>query len=525
MYNRGMNFKRNLLSIITLVGSVFLVAGCTDKNAFKQFEFLDPIKDLKQEVDDHQDKEYDGYIKYGNFDGYIAKGKNNTTHDLGSTYNVLYKYAGQHIMHSTGERNILVVPVEFEDFTIDDLGVKKEDYFANLQKSFFGVSYNNKYISVSEYYNRSSYGELKLSGRVLDKFYTFPKTVDSIIKDDLSEKVVRSCYEDVVKWAKSTFPSLDLDEYRINPEDPNSDVCVYLVYTYPTELKQNTKVFWDYTFLDKPFSWSSYSCLNTIAGAPDAHTLIHETGHLFGLSDYYPANESDADPTGRIDMMDCSVGDHTGFSKMMLGWARPYYVTDSCEINIRALSEYGDLILINDRWNNPEVVGKSKKTIFDEYYLIELYSPLGINYFDASIGNNKAKLPLLPGIKIYHVDARIGYFKTDRDVKSFLHYCDETVEAAMDPVSGNVGLAHNNSPTTTIISQPTYNLYELQLNGVKAISDQCATDENLFHSGDTFTIDSSKWNGKNSTSYKISVTGLNYKQATIKIEKIQTTQN
>lgn len=521
MYNRGMNFKRNCLNIITLIGSVFLVAGCKNRNAFKEFEFLDPIKDLHQEVDDHEDKEYQGYIKYGSLDGYKAKAKDNEIIDLGSTYNVLYKYAGQHIMHSTGERKILVVPVEFEDFTLEDLGVEKEDYVTNLQKAFFGVARNNKYVSVAEYYNRSSYGQLKLSGKVCEKFYTFPKTAASIIRDDLSEKVVRSCYDDVIKWAKSTYPSLNLDEYRINPEDSSSDVCVYLVYTYPTELKQNPKVFWDYTFLDKPFSWSSYSCLNTISGDPDAHTLIHETGHLFGLSDYYPSNESDPDPAGRIDMMDCSVGDHSGFSKMMLDWARPYYVTDSCEINIRALKDYGDLILINDKWNNPEVAGKAKKTLFDEYYLIELYSPLGMNYFDASIGNNKAKLPLLPGIKIYHVDARIGYFKTDRDVKSFLHYCDETVEEAVDPVSGNVGLAHNNSATTTIVSQPSYNLYELQLNNVKVISDQYALDENLFHQGDSFEIKSDRWNSKNgSGTYRVSVTSLNYKNATVKIEKI-----
>ena len=520
-----MNFKRNYLSIITLIGSVFLVAGCKDRNAFKEFEFLDPEKDLHQVEDDHEDKQYEGYIKYGSLGNYVAKGTEDKTFDLGDTYNVLYQYGNQHIMHSTGDRKILVVPVEFEDFTIEDLGVDRNDYITNLKKAFFGVSSNNRFVSVSEYYNRSSYGQLRLSGKVCDKFYTFPKTKDSIIRDDLSEKVVRNCYDDVISWVKTSFPSLNLDEYRIDPENSSSDVCIYLVYTYPTELKQNPKVFWDYTFLDKPFSWSSYSCLNTISGDPDAHTLIHETGHLFGLPDYYAPNETDPDPAGRIDMMDCSVGDHSAFSKMMFNWARPYYVTDSCEITIRSLSEYGDLILINDRWNKPEVTSKANKTLFDEYYLIELYSPLGMNYFDASIGNNKAKLPLLPGIKIYHVDARIGYFKIDRDVKSFLHYCDTTDEEPVDPVSGNVGLAHNNSPTSTIVSQPTYNLYELQLNGVTGTLDQCATDEHLFHVGDSFSIEGERWNSSNSTSYMVTVTALNYKQATIKIENTKITQN
>ena len=516
-----MNFKRNLISIISLFASVFLVAGCKDKNAFKHFEFLDSQKDLKQEVDDYQDKDYGSFVKYGSYDEYIAKDKNNKPVSLGDTYNVFYKYADQHILKSTGDRKILVIPVEFEDFTIDDLGVSKEEYVTNLQKAFFGVSYNNKYLSVSEYYNRSSYGQLRISGTVSESFYTFPKTVYQIVKDDLSDRIVENCYSDVIKWYKSSYPNVDLSEYRIDPEDENSEICIYLIYTYPTELKQNLKVFWNYTFLKKPFSWSSYSCLNTLAGPPDAHTLIHETGHLFGLPDYYPTNEADVDPTGRIDMMDCSVGDHSGLSKMMLNWARPYYVKDSCEITIRSLSNYGDLILINDNWNNPEV-DKANKTVFDEYYLIELYTPVGVNYFDVSVGNSKAKLPLLPGIKIYHVDARIGFFTQSGSATTFSHYCDELSDSPINPKSGNIGLAHTNSSTYTIADQPTYNLYELQLNNVKALSDQYATDTNLFHRGDSFEITSDKFNEINPTNYKITVKDLDYSKATIKIDKIET---
>ena len=527
-----MNFKRNLINIIALMGSVFLVAGCKDKNSFAPFTFLDPQNDLKQEVDKHEDKAYEGYIKYGSYANYEARGKLNKTVDLGDTYNVLYKYAGQHILKSTGERKILVIPVQFSDFTIEDLGVEKEDYLNNLKKAFFGVSYNNKYVSVSEYYNRSSYGKLQVSGSVCETFYTFPKSVDSIIKDNYTEQIVKSAYDDVLNWYKSSFPDFSLNEYRIDPEDPESDVAIYLVYTYPTELKQNQKVFWNYTFLDKPFSWSSYSCLNTLAGAPDAHTLIHEVGHLFGLPDYYPTNESDKDPTGRIDMMDCSVGDHSGLSKMMLDWARPYYVEDSCEITIRSLANYGDLILINDRWNyegeDEENGTKAKRTVFDEYFLIELYTPTGLNYFDASIGNNKAKLPLLPGIKIYHVDARLGCFtnETIKSPKTFIRYADETIEDMDDPKEkGGVGLAHTNSSTEyTIVDQPKFNLYELQLNNVKAIADQCALDENLFHKDDSFTISEGMFNSQTSTNYKITVKALNYKEATLKIEKTQTAQ-
>ena len=520
-----MNFKRNLLNIIALVGSVFAVSGCKDPNAFARFQFLDPINDLKQVEDNHQDEDHGTYIKYGNYADYHGKKASGEDKNLGSTYNLLYKYANQHIIPSTGDRKLLVIPVEFEDFTIEDLGVSKEEYIDNLQKSFFGVSSNNRYLSVSEYYNRSSYGQLRLSGMVCDEFYTFPITSEALIKEDMTSNSVRLRYDDIIKWCKSKYSASTLNEYRIDPNDALSDVAIYVVYTYPTELKQNTKVFWNYTFLDVPFSWSSYSCLNTIAGAPDAHTLIHETGHLLGLPDYYPLNETDPDPAGRIDMMDCSVGDHSGLSKMMLNWARPYYVKNSCEITIRALANYGDLILINNKWDDDNIVDKAKRTVFDEYYLIELYTPTGVNYFDASVGNNKAKLPLLPGIKIHHVDARVGVFNIDRDVKTFVRYCDgeasaETKSKDADPRTGNVALAHTNNAGTETTTQPLYNLYELKLNKEKYISDQCATDAHLFHKGDSFEINSSMFNTANNTNYKITVQALDYREATIKIEKL-----
>ena len=54
------------------------------------------------------------------------------------------------------------------------------------------------------------------------------------------------------------------------------------------------------------------------------------------------------EPVGCIDMMDSSVGDHTALSKMMLSWARPIHVTDSCELTISSLAEKGDLILLKN---------------------------------------------------------------------------------------------------------------------------------------------------------------------------------
>ena len=514
MYNRGMNFKRNLKSIIALIGSVFMVSSCTNRNAFVKFEYLDPVKDLGQVEDKHEDQVFaDGaYTKYGNYASYVAKNSVGKNVELGSSFEVLYNYGGQHIVKAEGKRNIFVLPVQFEDFTVEDLGVSKDEYITNLKKAFFGNSKNNRYASVAEYYNRSSYGKLQIDGMVCDDFYTFPYSVEYIIYNDSDSKIVSGCYNKITSsFIPKHYPFVNFSDYQIE----SGEITIYLVYTYPTELKQNTKVFWDFTFSEKPMSWSSYSCLNTLAGEPDAHTLIHETGHLLGLPDYYPKVESDPDPTARIDMMDCSVGDHTGFSKMFYDWARPYHVTDSCEITISSLTNYGDLILINDKWN---------QTVFDEYYLIEFYTPSGLNNFDSNIGNNKAKLPLLPGIKIYHVDARLGYFQnktvtSSKDDRIFKGYCDVVGSDDPNKTTGNVDYAHTNSKIGSDSTRPTYHLYELQLKGVSAVQDACATDENLYRKGDTFEITPEKFNKTpNASSYKITVTDINYRTATLKIE-------
>lgn len=509
-----MNFKRNCSLITALLGCVLLVAGCSKDNSFKAYEYLEFPTESYENVDK---KDKDGnilYTKVGTFEDYNAIGKSGAPINIGSTYEVLYNLSGSRIMESEGEKNILVVPVKFPGF---DLGIKDEDFINDVKKAFFGESGNNRYVSVAEYYNRSSYGKLRIKGTVCDKFYNFHKPISemkSYTKDD-----VKDAYNYVKDdWYPQTYKK-SLNEYRINPDDPNSLPVIYFVYAYPVELKDssNPEFFWAYTFEEYPCSWTSYTTMNTLSGQPDAHTFIHEVGHLFGLKDYYPSGgeTSTPDPSGKIDMMDCSVGDHSALSKMVLNWAKPYWVQNSCEITLKPLSEKGDLILIKNDWN---------WTVFDEYFLIEFYTPLGLNYFDSNVGNSEAKLPSLPGIKIHHVDARLGYFerKGTSTQLEFIDYCNHRCDVDPSATKHNVRIAHDNntygSVTETEMYQRNY-IYELELNNVGHPVAGCATNMNLFHKDDTFKIKSTSFNERSDTFYKITVKSLTYSNATITITK------
>ena len=67
---------------------------------------------------------------------------------------------------------------------------------------------------------------------------------------------------------------------------------------------------------------------------PDAHTFIHETGHMIGLDDYYSYDRGKGDygGLGGLDMMDFNIGDHNGYSKWMLGWLHPQMVKNQVSL-------------------------------------------------------------------------------------------------------------------------------------------------------------------------------------------------
>lgn len=506
-----MNFKRNLFVITTALVGALALTGCDfGEHKFEHFEFIEEKEDTKED--------------YLNFMVKDTKGENEI--DLGNAYSLFRDYAGQNHIKSVGEQKMIVVPVEFSDYKVEKLSLSNEQFIDNINKAFFGNAKNNAYVSVGEYFNKSSYGKLRLDGKVCDKVYTFPYSIEQIRERKLERDVLANdIYKKVLDWYKENYD--DIADYEVEGLKTGKNVPIYMIYTHPSISNQNddeTSFFWAYTFSDVPLSWSSASFMYLQYGEPDSHTYIHETGHLLGLVDYYPTlvpevtktkdktEETEEEqkttiipePTARIDMMDCSIGDETSFSKMFLNWSRPTYVNSSTEVTIRSFTETGDVVLLSNNWNH---------TPFDEYYLFEYYTPTGLNSYDISVGNSEAKLPKVPGIKIYHVDARLAYYEG----KKILDYCTFDGNALSSTFS--LGLAHDNNTYLEPNDFQKNYLYSLILNHHDGMQAGAAVDLNLFRYGDE--IPELKLNSENVLNYKISISWSSFTEVCLKFEKAE----
>ncbi len=329
--------------------------------------------------------------------------------DLPNVPNETLSHAKRANIPSTGEQKLLVIPVDFEEYP------GKENQLSHIEQAFFGKDYSDQFPSVASYFEKSSYGRLQLKGGVDKAFFRPSPSYQSLAAKSgaaSTKTALEEIYAEAIAWHDATFPEDPSEGYAFtHPITGVKTVPVYFVYTAPFATSSNgadrSSMFWAFTINSPaPISWSSYAMLYPSGNSVDSHTCIHETGHLFGLEDYYDTFQSGSfsriSPLGRADMMDCSLGDENPFSKMFLNWIQPTFVTGSCELTLHQFAGNGEAVVVKANPNG---------TPFDEYLLIDFYSPTGLNRLDAKSRRDDAmRMINKSGVRIYHVDARLGVF-------------------------------------------------------------------------------------------------------------------
>jgi hypothetical protein len=259
---------------------------------------------------------------------------------------------------------------------------------------------------------------------------------------------------------------------------------------------------------------------------PDAHVFIHESGHMCSLEDYYSTDPNMTfGPAGKLEVMDIGILDHSVYSKMLLEWTFPYVIDGSentTTITLNPFESSGDCIIINDTWNGSPL---------DEYLAIEFYTPTGLNWRDSQPGGYPfAGLQgyTIPGIKIYHIDARGVRLAPD---DSF----DGYVTSSNDLSGGGrfaVGAANTPGPNSQTDSGggpsgANYRLVHLmEATGTNSFRNGApATNETLFTTGTSFTPSSTfftkgtQFNNGSEVGYTIYIDTVTATSATIRVVK------
>lgn len=321
-----------------------------------------------------------------------------------------------HSCPSVGKVKALVVPVHFSDCEN-----KWED--TELLKAAFtsSTSYSASNLSVHDFYYASSYSNLDFDFTITDVFtpsnpssFYGDQTNNSI--DSYNVKCSSLIYEEALNYFKDQYDYSNFDLDKDGVID-----CIYLMYDHMVDYSYKNMFYWAYTASSQSsvtynntkmgkFIWCGYDFLIKDNKECNTQTLIHETGHLFGLDDYYDYATSQGTTKGGLagaDLMDndngSPSGDHNSYSKSILGWTKPKIVTTESEITIKIkpLQEEGDLIILPSHYDE-------SKSLYQELFILEYYTPTKLQEIDKPFSSN--------GIRLLHVNGNLtskGTFKYD----------------------------------------------------------------------------------------------------------------
>ena len=528
-----------LLTLVTTLSSCSLI-----------FSILDTL--LENNLDDILGSINNDYASYSE----LETPEENIIKDRvgnGSGYNISLlkekENEGYEILPSTGKQKVLVIPIYFKDYTPFSCMDDPLKGLENINTAFFGESEDTGWESVKSYYYKSSYGKFELEGSVTP-WCPIDKTLKEIVSlTEYSEPSIY-CLREAIKWVNQSYPNLTKD-YDLDKDGfIDSVALVYANDYYDNTGKQDydrnyekgivddiESFLWAYTFWDyeqspslnspvgNVYTFLSYDFLfdggyfkeevkdNKTIKTPlvDAHTYIHEFGHVLGLDDYYSYDLLDDEPLGKLDMMDNNIGDHNAYSKYLLNWLDPVLVEEEGTYIISSVGDKPSALLI------PSNIDKFSYSPFSEYLLIELYTPDGLNELDSKFRyqEDSKKTPYhftKTGVKIMHVDSRLVVVDDEEETYYYTNVFNDTLThpSKIQFVGANNTSSYSINPDFKLI-----NLISSEKGRNAFDANYYASNRDLFVKNDMITT--FEFNSGDKLKFNIEITKIDEKEKTATI--------
>lgn len=451
---------------------------------------------------------------------------------------------------SAGNVNFLVIPVWFTDSTKTGLNLEtREIVREDIKTSFFGSNEETGWRSVKTYYEEESVlnnkSQITLNGTVSEWYDCNLPSSDYYVNYYATSNLISKS----VKWYFDNNP-MDSRKNYDSDKDGYLD-SVMLIYAYPdceAEQSYNDNM-WAYSYylfnqanktapVPNAYIWASYDFIYNATNKVgnyysseskckiDAHTYIHEMGHVFGLEDYYDYSYQFS-PAGSFNMQDDAICGHDPYSVFALGWSNPYIPSKECTIKIKPFQQSHELILLTPEWND-------KNSPFDEYLLLEYFTPTGLNEFDINASNISliGGDSIESGIRLWHVDSRlIAYNNGAYDISTITSDPTAYKNGVLLAFSNTYYKSRSHSSYDYLsplgVGYANYNILQLIKNNTSETyrSKSALEDKYLFKQGDTFNmndfssqfIKGEKLNDGDDLGFSFEITNMDNEYATIHI--------
>lgn len=369
-------------------------------------------------------------------------------------------------IQSYGEITIPVLSLHFSDGDDNLFNIINDK--ENLEKLFNKADESVGLTSVSEFYKASSYGKLSITFDILDVYDTKKEKNELETQSDTKD-LVDDILDDLISKKE-----IDISKYDYDGNGKIDAMWVIPDYNY-VQFSQNINK-WAYTSLTSPnnkvgnvdnFSWASAKFMHYgYDYLYDPHIFIHETGHLFGLNDYYD-NTSKSSPLCSLDMMDYNVLDHNSYSKMILNWKKPYIVYGNATINENEIKENNSFVVVlnDEKRLVKDDKGKYYFNPFSEYMVIDYFDyDNELNKYDLVNGYDPVNLEpnsslSKSGYRVYHIDSRKLFLdKTNDEIEVSLFNSNIPLDSEIKGTF--IDVINNNSSTSSQSPYKILNSYK-----------------------------------------------------------------
>lgn len=427
-----------------------------------------------------------------------------TAYDNNDYYNNNY-YGTAQVLPNKGNVKILVVPVWFNDSNVFFNTSQKEQILEDIEYTMNANRPNTELSSVKQYYEAQSYGAITMDIKVSD-FYISNTSYKDYTDNNQNSKTNNDniLATEAISWYFENNKDEKFEDYDLNSDGYlDGIILLYGANYYGNESDGNSS----YAFESTNYGNEDYS-YNTMSFCPigglyglakdtpttqlttldlsktferdfksSSRVIIHEMGHMFGNKDLYESASSNEKylPAGGFLMQDNNYGGHDPLHVNMIGWSKPeiyassdYELGDKITIHLEDFQSSGQNIILTNAWN-------SSDSLFDEYLIIELFAPTGLNEFDATGVYVK---PIESGIRLWHANSSLIDYANDGNLTSEI-------------ISGHIyGLVSSNYDSEN--EYDTLHLIRNNPNEEYNTTSSVAYNDVLFEAGDSFDMETFK---------------------------------